>query len=116
MTDSSSEGDRFGGTGVIAGVAAASVLLLALVLVALYLNHHSTSASPFYLIQVSNELSYIHLDISKVPFKLNTKRLFVFLHPWFPIATQESLAFVEVSETTARLLRSGGRSPKRQYC
>ncbi|XP_011602492.1 plexin domain-containing protein 1-like [Takifugu rubripes] len=51
MTDSSSEGDRFGGTGVIAGVAAASVLLLALVLVALYLNHHSTSASPFYLIQ-----------------------------------------------------------------
>lgn len=111
MTDSSSESDRFGSPGVIAGVAAASVLLLALVLVALYLNHHSTSASPFYLIQVSNGLSHIRVDI-----KLNTNRLFVFLHPWFPIATQESLAFVEVSETTARLLRSGGKSPKRQYC
>ncbi|CAF90200.1 unnamed protein product [Tetraodon nigroviridis] len=35
----------------MAGVAAALVLLLALVVVALYVSCHSTSVSPFYLIQ-----------------------------------------------------------------
>ncbi|XP_029912870.1 plexin domain-containing protein 1-like [Myripristis murdjan] len=38
-------------TGVIAGVAAAAVLLLALVLVALYINYHPAAASPLYFIQ-----------------------------------------------------------------
>ncbi|KAK2893548.1 plexin domain-containing protein 1-like isoform X2 [Channa argus] len=37
--------------GVIAGIAAALVLLLALILVALYINYHPTVASPLYLIQ-----------------------------------------------------------------
>lgn len=55
-TDSSPT-DTFGSTGVIAGVAAALVLLLALVGVALYINHHYTSVSPFDLIQVSTALS-----------------------------------------------------------
>lgn len=55
MTDSSPN-DTFGSTGVIAGVAAALVLLLALIVVALYINYHSTSASAFYLIQVSARL------------------------------------------------------------
>lgn len=77
MTDSSSKSDTFVSPGVIAGVAAASVLLLALVLVVLYLNHHYTSVSPFYLIQVSNGLSHIHVDISKVPFKLNTMYFYI---------------------------------------
>lgn len=44
-------------TGVIAGVAAALVLLLALIVVALYISYHSTSVSAFYLIQVSPGLS-----------------------------------------------------------
>lgn len=53
----SSPSDTFGRSGVIAGVAAAVVLLLALIVVALYFNYHSTSVSAFYLIQVSNRLS-----------------------------------------------------------
>uniref|UniRef100_A0A665U9Q6 Plexin domain-containing protein 1-like n=1 Tax=Echeneis naucrates TaxID=173247 RepID=A0A665U9Q6_ECHNA len=38
-------------TGVIAGIAAALILLLALILVALYINNHPTVTSPLYLIQ-----------------------------------------------------------------
>ncbi|KAG7231598.1 hypothetical protein INR49_006670 [Caranx melampygus] len=38
-------------TGVIAGITAALVLLLALILVALYINYHPAVASPLYLIQ-----------------------------------------------------------------
>ncbi|XP_074553016.1 plexin domain-containing protein 1-like [Halichoeres trimaculatus] len=49
--DSSSRGDVLTNTGVIAGIAAAMVLLLALVLLALYINYHPTAASPLYLIQ-----------------------------------------------------------------
>lgn len=52
-TDSSSKHDVLANTGVIAGIAAALVLLLALVLVALYINYHPTAASPLYLIPVS---------------------------------------------------------------
>ncbi|XP_040011359.1 plexin domain-containing protein 1-like isoform X2 [Xiphias gladius] len=50
-TDSSTKGDRLANTGVIAGIAAALVLLLALILVGLYINYHPTVASPLYLIQ-----------------------------------------------------------------
>ncbi|XP_034566587.1 plexin domain-containing protein 1-like isoform X2 [Notolabrus celidotus] len=50
-TDSSSRGDMLANTGVVAGIAAALVLLLALILVALYINYHPTAASPLYLIQ-----------------------------------------------------------------
>ncbi|KAM9346579.1 plexin domain-containing protein 1-like [Symphorus nematophorus] len=50
-TDSSTKTDVLANTGVIAGIAAALVLLLALVLVALYINYHPTAASPLYLIQ-----------------------------------------------------------------
>lgn len=114
-TDSSSKSNTFGSTGVIVGVAAALVLLFALILVALYISNHSRCVSPLYLIQVSNGLSYIYPDISRVLFKLN-KHLFIFSHPWISLETQQSLAFLEVSEATAWLLRSGGRSWKRQYC
>ncbi|XP_033501523.1 plexin domain-containing protein 1-like [Epinephelus lanceolatus] len=50
-TDSSTKNAGFANTGVIAGIAAALVLLLALILVALYINYHPTAASPLYLIQ-----------------------------------------------------------------
>ncbi|XP_068606506.1 plexin domain-containing protein 1-like [Brachionichthys hirsutus] len=50
-TDTSTGRDGLANTGVIAGVAAALVLLLALVLVALYINYHPSPASPLYLIQ-----------------------------------------------------------------
>ncbi|KAI3359620.1 hypothetical protein L3Q82_014002 [Scortum barcoo] len=50
-TDSSTKSDGLANTGVIAGIAAALVLLLALILVALYINYHPTAASPLYLIQ-----------------------------------------------------------------
>uniref|UniRef100_A0A4W6FKT1 Plexin domain containing 1 n=1 Tax=Lates calcarifer TaxID=8187 RepID=A0A4W6FKT1_LATCA len=50
-TDSSTKSVGFANTGVIAGIAAALMLLLALVLVALYINYHPTVASPLYLIQ-----------------------------------------------------------------
>ncbi|XP_035035813.2 plexin domain-containing protein 1 [Hippoglossus stenolepis] len=49
--DSSTWSDAFPNTGVIAGLAAALVLLLALILVALYINCHPAVASPLYLIQ-----------------------------------------------------------------
>ncbi|KAM3597993.1 uncharacterized protein V6R79_012189 [Siganus canaliculatus] len=49
-TDSSIQSDNLANTGVIAGITAALVLLLALVLVALYINYHPTAASPLYLI------------------------------------------------------------------
>ncbi|XP_074512371.1 plexin domain-containing protein 1-like isoform X1 [Sebastes fasciatus] len=50
-TDSSTNSDGLANTGVIAGIAVALVLLLALLLVALYINYHPTAASPLYLIQ-----------------------------------------------------------------
>ncbi|XP_030592046.1 plexin domain-containing protein 1-like [Archocentrus centrarchus] len=50
-TDSSSKSAGLANTGVIAGIAAALVLLLALILVALYINYHPSTASPLYLIQ-----------------------------------------------------------------
>ncbi|XP_038560953.1 plexin domain-containing protein 1-like [Micropterus salmoides] len=50
-TDSSTKSDRLANTGLIAGIAATLVLLLALVLVALYINYHPTATSPLYLIQ-----------------------------------------------------------------
>uniref|UniRef100_A0A8C2Z7Q6 Plexin domain containing 1 n=1 Tax=Cyclopterus lumpus TaxID=8103 RepID=A0A8C2Z7Q6_CYCLU len=50
-TDSSTKSEGLANTGVIAGIAAALVLLLALILVALYINYHPTAASPLYLIQ-----------------------------------------------------------------
>ncbi|TDH03196.1 hypothetical protein EPR50_G00160630 [Perca flavescens] len=53
-TDSSTKTDGLANTGVIAGIAAALVLLLALILVALYINYHPTAASPLYLIQRRN--------------------------------------------------------------
>lgn len=49
-TDSSTKSEGWANTGVIAGIAAALVLLLALILVALYINSHPTAAS-LYLIQ-----------------------------------------------------------------
>ncbi|XP_070837304.1 plexin domain-containing protein 1-like [Chaetodon trifascialis] len=49
--DSSTKNGWLSNTGVIAGIAAALVLLLALILVALYINCHPTAASPLYLIQ-----------------------------------------------------------------
>lgn len=58
-TDSSTKSDRLANTGLIAGIAATLVLLLALVLVALYINYHPTATSPLYLIQVSKNI--IHL-------------------------------------------------------
>lgn len=54
-TDSTTKTSGLANTGVIAGVAAALVLLLALIVVALYINYHPTAASPLYLIQVSTE-------------------------------------------------------------
>ncbi|XP_035808024.2 plexin domain-containing protein 1-like isoform X1 [Amphiprion ocellaris] len=50
-TDSSNKSEGLANTGVIAGITAALVLLLALVLVALYINCHPAAASPLYLIQ-----------------------------------------------------------------
>uniref|UniRef100_A0A8D3BNU7 Plexin domain containing 1 n=1 Tax=Scophthalmus maximus TaxID=52904 RepID=A0A8D3BNU7_SCOMX len=53
-TDSSTQGEGFANTGAIAGIAAALVLLLALILVPLYITWHPTVASPLYLIQRKN--------------------------------------------------------------
>ncbi|XP_019949858.2 plexin domain-containing protein 1-like isoform X1 [Paralichthys olivaceus] len=50
-SDSSPRSEEFPNTAVIAGLAAALVLLLALILVALYINCHPAVASPLYLIQ-----------------------------------------------------------------
>ncbi|XP_042249512.1 plexin domain-containing protein 1-like isoform X1 [Thunnus albacares] len=50
-TDSSTTSEGLANSGVIAGIAAALVLLLALTVVALYINYHPTAASPLYLIQ-----------------------------------------------------------------
>ncbi|KAM6905440.1 plexin domain-containing protein 1-like isoform 2-T2 [Xenentodon cancila] len=50
-TDSSAKSERFSNPGVIAGVAAVLVLLLALTLVALYIQCHPTAPSPLFLIQ-----------------------------------------------------------------
>ncbi|KAK9535317.1 hypothetical protein VZT92_007704 [Zoarces viviparus] len=54
-TDSSTKNEGWAHSGVIAGIAAALVLLLALILVALYINYHPTAASPLYLIQRRND-------------------------------------------------------------
>ncbi|XP_029013832.1 plexin domain-containing protein 1-like [Betta splendens] len=48
---SSTRSEGLGNVGVIAGIAAALVLLLALVFVVLYINYHPTAASSLYLIQ-----------------------------------------------------------------
>ncbi|KAM3863944.1 plexin domain-containing protein 1-like [Diretmus argenteus] len=50
-TDSPRQSTTLANTGIIAGVGAALVLLLALILLALYINYHPTAASPLYLIQ-----------------------------------------------------------------
>ncbi|XP_026208598.1 plexin domain-containing protein 1-like [Anabas testudineus] len=50
-TDSSSRNEGLANIGVIAGIAAALLLLLALIFVALYINYHPTASSPLYLIQ-----------------------------------------------------------------
>ncbi|XP_028268526.1 plexin domain-containing protein 1-like isoform X2 [Parambassis ranga] len=50
-TDPSTKTEGLANTGVIAGIAAALVLLVALTLVALYINYHPSVASPLYLIQ-----------------------------------------------------------------
>ncbi len=60
-TDSSTKSDGLANTAVIAGMAAALVLLLALMLVALYINYHPAAASSLYLIQVSAECD-LHLS------------------------------------------------------
>lgn len=63
-----------------------------------------------------------HPDISQIlanyVFVLTPSIFFFFLfhRPRFHLATQEPLAILEVSEAAARLLRSGGRPRKRQYC
>lgn len=54
-TDSATKTEGLANIGVIAGVAAALVLILALIVVALYINYHPTAASPLYLIQVSTD-------------------------------------------------------------
>lgn len=54
-TDSSTKSDRLANTETIAGIAAALVLLLALILVALYINYHPSATSPLYLVQVSTQ-------------------------------------------------------------
>lgn len=54
-TDSSTKNKGFTTPGVIAGVAAALVLLLALILVAFYIQCHPTVGSPLLLIQVSSK-------------------------------------------------------------
>ena len=59
-TDSSTTSEGLANSGVIAGIAAALVLLLALTVVALYINYHPTAASPLYLIQVSTEYVLHH--------------------------------------------------------
>lgn len=110
----SSPSDTFGSAGVMAGVAAALVLLLALVVVALYVSCHSTSVSPFYLIQVSTGLS-TSTRFQQMMFSFK-HRAFLSPSSLFYLATQEPFAILEVSEATARLLRSGGRPRKRQYC
>lgn len=54
-TDPSTKSELWMRTGVIVGIAAALVLLLAVIVVALYLNcHHPNPASPLYAIQVSS--------------------------------------------------------------
>ncbi|CAN9505438.1 unnamed protein product [Ophioblennius macclurei] len=50
-TDSSTKSEGLANIGVVAGIAAALVLILALVLVALYINFHPAAASPLYFIQ-----------------------------------------------------------------
>ncbi|XP_040918481.1 plexin domain-containing protein 1-like isoform X2 [Toxotes jaculatrix] len=50
-TDSPTKSQGLANTGVIAGIAAALVLVLALILLALYINCHPAVASPLYLIQ-----------------------------------------------------------------
>ncbi|KAL6103166.1 plxdc1 [Pungitius sinensis] len=50
-TDSSTKSDEWTKTGVIAAIAAVLVLLLALILVALYINYHPTAATPLHFIQ-----------------------------------------------------------------
>lgn len=50
-TDSSTKTEAAANSGVVAGVAAALVLIVALILVALYVNFHPTAASPLYLVQ-----------------------------------------------------------------
>lgn len=60
-TNPSTETEGLTNTGVIAGIAAALVLLLVLTLVALYINYHPSVASPLYLMQVSTEYSQHHI-------------------------------------------------------
>lgn len=111
-TGPSSKSDGLWNTGVIAGIAAALVLLLILIVVALYINyHHPHTASPLYLIQVSSgcvpnlsrtrarDALIVHVLVSP-----NFFYIFVFI-----VETQKTLAFLEVSEATVQLHRSGGR-------
>ncbi|XP_034047130.1 plexin domain-containing protein 1-like [Thalassophryne amazonica] len=50
-TESSAQSDGWLNTGLIAGVSAALVLVLALILLALYINNHHSAASPLYVLQ-----------------------------------------------------------------
>ncbi|KAM9392066.1 plexin domain-containing protein 1-like [Pholidichthys leucotaenia] len=50
-TDSTTSSEGLANIGVIAGLAAALILVLAVMLVALCINHHPAAASPLYLIQ-----------------------------------------------------------------
>lgn len=104
-TDSSTKSDRLGNTGVIAGIAAALVLILALILVALYINYHPTAASSLYLIQVSTEC----VKHALISIYVHIKHNFSVLDFFFFLATQELLAFLEVSEATTWLHGSGRR-------
>uniref|UniRef100_A0A665UA42 Plexin domain-containing protein 1-like n=1 Tax=Echeneis naucrates TaxID=173247 RepID=A0A665UA42_ECHNA len=65
-TDSSTKSEGLANTGVIAGIAAALILLLALILVALYINNHPTVTSPLYLIQVRTKhvCKYLKVETS----------------------------------------------------
>lgn len=69
-TDSSTRSKGLANIGVIAGIAAALLLLLALILVALYINYHPSAVSPLYLTQVSiknlsnqrDTVLYVHIE------------------------------------------------------
>lgn len=95
-TDSSTRSEGLANMGVIAGIAAALVLLLALICVALYINYHPTASSPLYLIQVSTKYT-LHLQLEtsycwNTVLYVHTEHSFSVLE--FFSATQEPLAFL----------------------
>lgn len=103
-TNSSTKSDKLANTGVIVGITVATLSLIALTIVALYINSHPTAAARLYLLQVSAEC------VPHLPRK-GEKMCFDLSHVFaFPVATQEFMAFLEVSEAAACLLRSGRSS------